>query len=231
MLFLPKGDYASVYFPQHDVSKIAGFVHVENDDRDSVIHAKAESRRVHYLEPLRQRFGKGEVLKTLGVRVHVRVAIVNAVDLRRLQDDVGANLARAKRRGRVGREIRIAGACDENDHAPQFEMANRASEDERFGDVFHLDRCLHACFDAGLDKRALQREAVDHSCEHSHVISRRAIHAAVARGDSTPNVAAADHHGRLHAEILHLFDALCNLAHDLRGNVFAGAAFAKGFTA
>ena len=89
------------------------------------------------------------------------------------------NLARAQRGGRVGGKIRVAGAGDENDDATQFEMPNGAAQDERLGHIFHFDRGLHARFDADLIERALQREAVDHGREHAHVISGRAIHAAM----------------------------------------------------
>ena len=114
------------------------------------------------------------------------------------------NLARAQRRGRVGGKIGIAGAGDENDDAAQFEMANGAAEDERLGHVFHFDRGLHARFDAGLLERALQREAVDHRRQHAHVIRGRAIHAAMAGGQSAPDVSAADHDRDLHAEVVRL---------------------------
>ena len=135
--------------PEHGVANIARLVHVENDDRNLVIHAKAEGGRVHHLQPFGQRFGVADLLVALRVRVHVRVAIVNAVDFGRLQDNVRPDFARAQSRGRVGRKIRVAGAGDENDDAAQFKMPDGPAEDERLGDIFHFDR--------GLDPRRRRR--------------------------------------------------------------------------
>ena len=163
--------------------------------------------------------------------VEIRVAIVDAVHLCRLQNDVRANLAGAQGRGRVGGKIRIAGAGDENDDAAQFEMPDGAAEDERLGHVFHFDGGLDASFDADLVERALQGETVDDGREHAHVIRGRAIHPAMAGGQSAPDIAAADDDRSLDAERLHFLDALSDFAHDLRRDVFARAAFAESFAA
>ena len=57
------------------------------------------------------------------------IAIVNAVHFRRLQNDIGANLARAERGRGVGREIGIAGAGHENDDASQLEVTDGATRE------------------------------------------------------------------------------------------------------
>ena len=88
--------------------------------------------------------------------MHFGVAIVDAVDLGRLQDDIGADLARAQGGGRVGGKIGIAGAGDEDDDAALLEMSNGAAQDEGLGDIFHFDRGLDARGDAALLERALQ---------------------------------------------------------------------------
>ena len=104
-------------------------------------------------------------------------------------------------------------------------------ENERLGHVFHFDRRLHARFDADLNEGAFQGEAVDDGGEHAHVISGRPIHAAMAGRQTAPDIAAADHDRSLDAERFDLLDALSDLAHDLRRDVFAGAAFAQSFAA
>ena len=67
-----------------------------------------------------------------------------------------------------------------------------------------------------LNQGALQRETVDHGGQHAHVIGRRAIHSAMACGQSAPDIAAADYDGRLHPEVSDLLDALGDLTNNLR---------------
>ncbi len=90
-------------------------------------------------------------------------------------------------------------------------MADGAAKNERFGDIFHFDGRLHARFNVHLVERAAQRQRVDHSGEHAHVIGRGTIHAPMGRRETAPDISPADHHGHLHAEIAHLFDAFANL--------------------
>ena len=110
-------------------------------------------------------------------------------------------------------------------------MANGAPENERLGHVFHFDRGLHARLHAELLERAFQRHAVDHRREHAHVIRGRAIHPAIGRRQSAPDISAADHHRNLHSQIVHFLDALRDLAHNRRRNVVAPAAFLQRLAA
>ena len=99
---------------------------------------------------LRQRLGVADLFVAFRVRVVVRIAIVNAIDLCCLQNHVRADLARAQRGGGISGKIGIAGAGDENDDPSQFEVTNGAAENERLGHIFHFDRGLDACLDADL---------------------------------------------------------------------------------
>ena len=78
------------------------------------------------------------------------IAIVNAVDLGRFEDDIGPDFTRAQRGGRVRRKIRVACACDEDDDAALLKVSDRTAADERLGDVLHFDRGLDPYRNAGL---------------------------------------------------------------------------------
>ena len=103
-------------------------------------------------------------------------------------------------------------------------MANGAAQDERIGHIFHFDRCLYARLNAHLLKRAAEGERVDHGCEHAHVISGRAVHAAVRRGEAAPNISATDDDGSLHPEVVHFLDADGDFPDNCRRNVVSPAA-------
>ena len=133
-----------------------------------------------------------------------RVGGVDAVDLGALEDHVGLHLHRAQRGGGVGREVGIAGAGGEDDHAALFEVADGAAADERLGDGAHLDGGRDTRDDADVLERILQRQRVDDRREHAHVVGRRAVHALGARREAAEQVAAADDDGDLDAEVLDL---------------------------
>src|SRR5213592_5035586 len=139
---------------QDGVANAAGFVHVEDNDRDLVVHAKAERSRIHDLQTFGQRFSEAEAVIEAGVCVTFRIAIVDALDLGCFQNYVGANLARTQRGGRVCGKVRVPGAGGENYNASQFEMPERAAKNEWLGDIFHFDSRLHARFDTHLIERA-----------------------------------------------------------------------------
>src|SRR5262249_44898307 len=101
-----------------------------------------------------QRFGEGNAIETFRVWIFDRVAIVNAVHFRCLQNHIRAELARAQRGGGVGGEIWIARAGCENYNASELEMPDRASENERLGHVFHFNRGLDARFDSDFGEGA-----------------------------------------------------------------------------
>src|SRR5262245_63511143 len=136
--------------PEHCVTQDSRLVHVEHNDRDFVVHAETEGRRIHDLETLRERFGERETIVATRVRKLVWVTIINAVDLRGFQDHVRSNLTCAQRCRRVGRKIRVTGAGGENYNPAQLQMPNSAAEDEWLGHIIHLDRSLDAGLDADL---------------------------------------------------------------------------------
>ena len=88
----------------------AWILEIEHDDRESVLLAKRNCRRVHHGE-----FAADDLLERdpgdeLGVGVLHGVGRIYALHLRGLDDHVGSHLDRAQHRGGIGGEIRIARA-------------------------------------------------------------------------------------------------------------------------
>ena len=135
-----------------------------------------------------------------------RVFVVYAVDLGRLEQDLGVDLDRAQGGRRVGREVGIAGAGHEHDDAALLEVPDRAAADVRLGDLVHGDRG----HDPGRDARALERvlegEAVHDRGEHAHVVAGRPVHAPRRRGQPAEDVAATDHDADLDTQAVDLRD-------------------------
>src|SRR5919112_2883015 len=114
-----------------DADDVARRAHVEDDDGEVVVHAQGDGRGVHHLQLLLKYLAVGDAVVARRRRVFDRVGRVDAVHLRRLQDHVGLYLKRAQGRGRVGREIRVAGAGGEDDDAPLLYVAYGAAAYER----------------------------------------------------------------------------------------------------
>src|SRR6266576_4718612 len=91
---------------EHDVPEIARLIHVEDDDRNFVIHAQTKRGGIHYLKTLGQRFGKRDPIVALGARIHGRVAVVNAVHFGSFQNNFRSNFARPQRGSGISRKIR-----------------------------------------------------------------------------------------------------------------------------
>src|SRR5699024_7756322 len=91
----------------HRLAQIAGRIHVEHDDRQSVLPAQREGRQVHNPQSARIYFPEGNLVEPAGIGMLLRVGIVNTVHPRSLEQYVGLYLDAAERRRTVGREIGI----------------------------------------------------------------------------------------------------------------------------
>ena len=141
---------------------------LEDVDRQVVLHAERERGRVHHAQPALDRLEVRERRQERRVRVVLRVAVVDAPHaVLRHQDRLGADLERAQRGGRVGREERVAGAGREDHDAALLEVAHRPAADVRLGDLGDLERRQHARVGAAPLERVLQRERVEHGREHA----------------------------------------------------------------
>ena len=118
---------------------VVGLVEVEDHDRQVVLHAQGDRRRVEHLELVAEDVVVAEALVAGGGRVLHRVRVVDAVHLGGLEQDLGVDLHGAQRRGRVGGEVRVAGAGDEDRHAALLEVAHGAPADVRLRDLVHRD--------------------------------------------------------------------------------------------
>src|SRR4029077_215555 len=95
---------------EHHAAQRVFLEDAEDVDRQFLVAAQREGGRVHHFEVARDRLVEADLRVALRARVALGIGGVDAVDLGTLQHDLGAHLAAAQRRRRVGGEERIAGA-------------------------------------------------------------------------------------------------------------------------
>src|SRR5256885_16850757 len=122
----PRNQRADV-FAAYDALDVAFFHEIKDHDREVVVHAEGDRRRVHHLELFIQYLDVAQAAVFLGVAVFHRVRIEHAGDFGGLENHLGADLHGAEARGRIGGEIGIARAAGEDDDAPFLQMARRAA--------------------------------------------------------------------------------------------------------
>src|SRR3954454_10961128 len=204
---------------------VALVVHVEDVDREVVLHAQRQRREVHDAQALLERLHVRDVVEELRVGVRARVVVVDALDaVLGHEQRLGVDLDRAQRRRGVRGEERIDGAGGEDDDAALLEVAHRAAADVGLGHLLHVDGRLHPRVDVALLQRVLELERVEHDGEHPHVVRGGAVHARGGAGDPAVDVARAQDDRDLHAAIVHALDLLGDGAQALRvGPVVEGA--------
>ena len=145
---------------------------------------------------------------SVALRIGVRhgVFVVYAIDLGRLEQDLGVDLDGAQGGRRVGREVRVAGAGHEDRDAALLEVADRPAADVRLGDLVHRDGGHDPGRDAGAFEGVLEGEAVHDRREHADVVAGRAVHPARRGGQPAEDVAATDDDPDLHAGAVDLRD-------------------------
>lgn len=183
---------------------------VEHEDRQIVVEAKREGGGVHHAEALAQGIDECDVFVAHGVLMLRGIFVVDPVDLGSFEDDFSANFVGAQRCGRVGGEVGVAGAGDENDHPVLFQMAHGSAQNERFGDLIHRNGRLHPGFNAHFFEAIHDRETVDDGGEHAHIIPGGAIDAAAGALEAAKDVSTANHHANLDPHIVDLFDLITN---------------------
>ena len=129
----------------------------------------------------------------------MRVGVVDAVDLRALQQRIGADLERSLGGARVGREVRNAQSGREDHHASLLQVSTGPKGHEGLGDLSHGDRRLHASGHVDLLEGVLKSEGVHHRRQHPHIVGPVPID--VRRLATPKDVSSADRHGGLHAEV------------------------------
>ena len=101
-------------FAQEDAAQRPLAVDVEDLDRELLFAAEREGRRVHHLEVAVKRLVEGDFVEHRRRGIELRVGRVDAVDLRRLEDQLGADFRTAERRGRVRSYTRTSAASIRN---------------------------------------------------------------------------------------------------------------------
>src|SRR6266536_1760476 len=171
----------------------------EHHDRQPVVHAQADRRGIHHLQPAAEVLTVVQPLEPDRVRGGVRIRVVDAVDLGALEHGVGADLQRPLRGRGVGGEERGAQAGPEDHHAALVQVPDGPSRDIGLGHLAHGDGRLHPGLDAALLQHVLQGQAVDDRAEHAHVVGAGPVDTPFGQGRAAKHVAAADHRGDLHA--------------------------------
>src|SRR5512147_1243277 len=82
-------DQRTDLFTGDDTADVAGAIQIENDDGKVVVLAKADGGGVHHLEALLQHFHVADLVEHFGILDDDRIGVVDAVNLRSLENDVG----------------------------------------------------------------------------------------------------------------------------------------------
>ena len=111
-----RGDERPHPLAAHYPVDVALVVHVEDVERQPVLHAERERRGVHDVQPALQCVHVGDLVDELALGVRPRVGGVDALDpVLGHEDGLGVDLDRAQRGRGVRREERVAGARGEDD--------------------------------------------------------------------------------------------------------------------
>src|SRR5215213_4632925 len=194
------------FFAEHDAGDIARYMEIEDVDRHAALPAKAYGRSVHHLEVALYDVEVRDPVEHGGRTVGLGIGRVDAFDLGRLEYGVGLDFERAKRGGRIGREVRVAGARGEDYDSPFLYVADGPAANERLGDFVHLDGGHHAGKDVLFFEGILQGKGVHNGGEHAHVIGRGAIHPAGRKRDSAKDVSSPDDYGDFNLQVANVLD-------------------------
>ena len=220
----------SHFFAENNALQIVRLGEIENDNWHFVVHAQRKCRGIHHFQLPLQCVEIRNLIEPFRALVFLRIGIVNAVHFRRFQNHFRPDFIRAQCRRRVRGKIRIARAAAENHHSPFFQMPHGTTADERFRDLCHRNRALHARGAAEFFQRVLKRQRVDDRREHAHVIAGGAFDAALAAAQAAKNISAADDHDHLHAELAHFANLPGHVLHRFGRNACA-VRVAKRFAA
>ena len=150
--------------------------HVHDPDGHRVVAAQHDRGRVHHSELAFDDLVVAQPFVAHGAGMLLRVHGEHPVHPGRLDHQPRLELHRPERRGRIGREVRIAGAGGEDHHPPLLQVPDRAPAQEVLADLVDADRRHHPHVHPAAFQRVLQGEGIDHGCEHADVIAGGAVH-------------------------------------------------------
>ncbi|GIL56563.1 hypothetical protein Vafri_11906 [Volvox africanus] len=136
------------------------------------------------------------------------VAVVHAINLGSLHEDVSIHLCCTQRRCGVRGEERIARSRTEDDDAALIQVSNGSAPNVRFRNLAHFNGGLDTCLDAHVLQCALQQQCVHDCGQHSHVVGLCPIHS-LRCCRATEIIAATNYHRQLQACIVRLGNLFC----------------------
>ena len=142
--------------PRKTFSRLPGFFDRKHNYRKSIVASKGDGRPVHHFEIAGQNLRIGQPVEALGVGVLLAGRHrIDAIDLRRLGHGIAIHLDGAQRRGRVGREKRVAGAGGKDDDAARLDVMQGLGADVALAHRRHRDGRQHARRDASACSSAI----------------------------------------------------------------------------
>ena len=142
-----------------------------------MVAAQGQRRRIHHFEIAIDGFIEGNMFEARRGLVELRISGINAVDLGGFEHNFRFHLAATQRCRRIGRKKRIARAGAENNDLALFQITHRFAANIGFDHRFDIDSRLHPRAQSGNAHGVLQRDRIDHRCQHAHIIGHGAIHA------------------------------------------------------
>ena len=110
-------------------------------------------------------------------------------------------------------------------------MTNRSPQDKWLGDIGHLDCRLQTSDDTDLFQSTLERHAIDHRRQHSHIVGGRPIHPAMTGREPSPNITTPDDNRDFDAKIADLQNLFRDIGHYQRRDGLMAPGLTKRFTA
>ena len=173
-----------------------------------VVLAQGNGRGVHHAQPALEDVDVADAREPLRLRVLHGIGGVDAVDLGRLEDDLGLDLEGPERRRGVGREVRAAEAGAEDDDPALLQVPDDPAADERLGHGLDLDGRDVPGDDALLLQGVLEGDPVHDRGQEAHLVGRNPVEAGGRAAHSAEDVPPADHDRDLDAEVVDLLDLL-----------------------
>src|SRR3989338_9645679 len=198
-------DLRSYFLSTQDSFQISLFEYIKHHCRDFILPRERYRGQIHHLEPASEHIKRINFLQELGSRVFLGIFLIYAFYIGRLQDRFGTNLGCAQGRRSIGGKIRTAGASRKDDPPPLFQMPERATADKRLAHVRRRNRAHDSRGKATLLKRALERQRIDHSAEHTHIVCGCAVNPDLGQFLPTDKITSSDDHRNLAPERVRRF--------------------------
>ena len=113
-----------------------------------------------------------------------------------------------KRRTGIGREEGATRSCGKQHDLACFKSLFGLTGSEEIGDFVHLNGRHDRSLDTHLNKSVRNAQTVDNGGQHTHTVGSITVH--IARGTSSPEVAAADNYTDLNTVFNNGLDTLTN---------------------